>query len=130
MREWLGVLVGAGSYRAVQCNPWNISRSHGSGARGRQATNPFSTSSVCPAFATFICCCLICCSRVDDQVGPLAMALVFVASMSAVMLVNIADLVLLMRARDEDQGGGDEGGETNVQLLELPGVQAAMQLLR
>lgn len=50
----------------------------------------------------------------DDPVGPLLMALVFVASMSAIMMVNIADLVLLLKARDDsggdDAGGGDEGG--------------------
>jgi len=57
------------------------------------------------------CCC---CSRVDDPVGPMLMALVFVASMSAIMMVNVADLVLLLKARDDsggdDAGGGDEGG--------------------
>jgi hypothetical protein len=37
------------------------------------------------------------------------MALLFVASMSAVMLVNIADLVLMLRAHDTDPSGG--GGE-------------------
>jgi hypothetical protein len=52
-------------------------------------------------------CAAVCCSRVDDQVGPLVMALVFVASMSAVMLVNIADIVMLLRAGD-DSGGGDD----------------------
>lgn len=52
-------------------------------------------------------CCAVSCSRVDDEVGPLVMALVFVASMSAVMLVNIADILMLLRAGD-DSGGGDD----------------------
>jgi hypothetical protein len=41
------------------------------------------------------------------------MALVFVACMAAVMMVNIADIVLLLQAKDEP-GGGDEGGEVTV----------------
>lgn len=83
------------------------------------------------------------CSRVDDPVGPLLMALLFVASMSAVMLVNIADLVLMLRAHDTDpsggggddpSGGGDDPGGGDIRLAGALGglpaalVQGALQL--
>lgn len=89
-------------------------------------------------------CRAVLCSRVDDPVGPLLMALLFVASMSAVMLVNIADLVLLLRAHDSDPSGGggddlsggggdDDPGGGDMRLagaLGLPAalVQGALQL--
>lgn len=53
----------------------------------------------------------MCCRRVDDQVGPLLMALMFVVCMAAIMLVNAADLVLLLKyeakhhASDDDDPG-------------------------
>ncbi|WIA35665.1 hypothetical protein OEZ86_004076 [Tetradesmus obliquus] len=53
--------------------------------------------------------------RVDDQVGPILMTAVFVAAMTAALLVNIADLVLLLKWQakhahddDDDDGGGTE----------------------
>lgn len=64
-----------------------------------------------------LCLCLfaIPCRRVDDQVGPILMTAVFVAAMTAALLVNIADLVLLLKWQakhahddDDDDGGGTE----------------------
>lgn len=78
------------------------------------AAAPVSLSRRCPGVSVPSC------SRVDDPVGVLAMTLVFVASMTAIMLVNVADIILLLRAAahggDDPSGGGgddpsgDEGG--------------------
>jgi hypothetical protein len=48
--------------------------------------------------------------RVDDQVGPIMMTLVFVTAMFAILLVNVADLYLLMKYRNKHAGGDDESG--------------------
>lgn len=61
-------------------------------------------------------------SRVDDQVGPLVILAVFVTSMTAIMLVNIADLILLLKARHDQGGGGgpgDDGGIDDLLRLQL-----------
>lgn len=65
------------------------------------------------------------CSRVDDQVGPLVMTLVFVTSMVAILLVNIADIVILLREGPDPAGGGDDpepggGDDPGLQLLLRP----------
>jgi hypothetical protein len=67
---------------------------------------------------------VLCFSRVDDPIGPLVMALVFVASMSAVMLVNIADIVMLLRAGD-DSGGGDDPDSQDTQEASYARAAAA-----
>lgn len=53
-----------------------------------------------------------CCRRVDDQYGPILMTAVFVVAMVAIFLVNLADLLLLLKYEAKHQGGGDdEGGD-------------------
>ena len=64
--------------------------------------------------------------------GALAMALVFVGSMSAILLVNVADLVLLLKAGqddpggDDDTGGGDESA-SHAAVRMLPSLRAAFR---
>lgn len=65
------------------------------------------------------------CSRVDDQFGPLVMTLVFVTSMAAVLLVNIADIVMLLRLGPDPAGGGDDpeaggGDDPGLEVLLRP----------
>eukprot|EP00878_Enallax_costatus_P025594 GHUV01027398.1.p2 GENE.GHUV01027398.1~~GHUV01027398.1.p2 ORF type:complete len:122 (+),score=32.25 GHUV01027398.1:537-902(+) len=47
--------------------------------------------------------------RIDDQVGPLLMMLVFITAMVAILLVNVADLYLLLKYKEKHSG--DEGGD-------------------
>lgn len=65
---------------------------------------------ICLTFCTLLPRCRRC-RRVDDQAGPLLMALMFVVCMAAIMLVNVADLVLLLKYAAKHHGGdGDDPG--------------------
>lgn len=59
--------------------------------------------------------------RVDDQIGPILMTLVFVTAMFAILLVNMADLYLLLKYRHKHAGGDDESGG-DVTPADMPDV--------